>query len=260
MKKYVVASYLVFWVMVLGICGSASMVFHASAFVMRILSNICAWSPTIVLIAMWRKLKPNESFKAFIKENFSGKINLLLILVLLLAISSISYISVVILSLIEHKEISSYFTLGGYSLLTSFLFSITSGPTGEELGWRGYLRAELNNKYGFIRGSVFQGLVWAFWHTVLWFVDSDFIGGIDMLAYIASNVIVMTCLAFIMNVVLEKHKNLVYAVAIHFAFNFIYCFLNVSISFYIILSVIYILAAAVFLLVRNFCSTPKVNC
>ena len=47
--SYVLAAYITFVVMVLGICGCASMVFHASPLVMRILSNLCAWSPTIVL-------------------------------------------------------------------------------------------------------------------------------------------------------------------------------------------------------------------
>ena len=50
MKRYVALSYIVFWFMVLGLCGTASMVFHCSPVVMRVLSNVCAWAPTIVLL------------------------------------------------------------------------------------------------------------------------------------------------------------------------------------------------------------------
>lgn len=45
-KRYVILSYVVFWSMVLGICGTAGMVFHCPSVVMRILLNICAWAPT----------------------------------------------------------------------------------------------------------------------------------------------------------------------------------------------------------------------
>ncbi len=48
MKRYVALSYIIFWFMVLGLCGTASMVFHCSPVVMRILSNVCAWAPKIV--------------------------------------------------------------------------------------------------------------------------------------------------------------------------------------------------------------------
>lgn len=46
-----------------------------------------------------------------------------------------------------------------------------------------------------------------FWHTVLWFVDSDFTGW-SMVVYIISNVAVMTALNVIMSCMLERHNNL----------------------------------------------------
>lgn len=58
LRNYVIAAYLVFWFMVLGLCGSASMVFYCQPAVMRILSNVCAWSPTIVLLAGFKYFVP----------------------------------------------------------------------------------------------------------------------------------------------------------------------------------------------------------
>ena len=69
-KKYVVLSYLVFWFMVLGICGTASMVFHCPPVVMRILSNVCAWAPTIVLLVGFKFFCPKETIKDFYKRAF----------------------------------------------------------------------------------------------------------------------------------------------------------------------------------------------
>ncbi len=47
--RYAAAAYLTFWLMVLVLCGGASMLLHAPPPAMRLLSNLCAWSSTFVL-------------------------------------------------------------------------------------------------------------------------------------------------------------------------------------------------------------------
>jgi membrane protease YdiL (CAAX protease family) len=235
--------------MVLGICGTASMVFHCPQVVMRILSNVCAWAPTIVLLAGFKKFCPGITVKQFYKKAFSGKISIATLLLAALITLCATMGTVSLLSVIQKKTLSSYFSLGTYPFWASFLFSITTGPTGEESGWRGYVRPYLNAKYHFFKASILQGIIWAFWHTVLWFVDSDFMG-LQLIPYILSNVIVMSGLCFIMNFFMEKHDNLVYGIVVHFCFNFLYCFLKVDIWFYIILSAIYIALIAVLCLIK----------
>lgn len=249
-KRYVLLSYLVFWIMVIGICGTASMVFHCPPVVMRILSNICAWSPTIVLLAGFNYFSPNKSIRSFYKKAFGGKVSFFWLGVAGVITAAATLLSVFILSIIQGSTFNSYWSLGAYPFWASFLFSITTGPTGEESGWRGYLRPYLNSKYSFFKASVIQGVIWAFWHTVLWFVDSDFMG-IEMIPYIVSNVIVMTGLCFIMNYFMEEHDNLIYGIVVHFCFNFLYCFLKVDIWFYVILSIIYIFIIGLICLTEN---------
>jgi uncharacterized protein len=106
---------------------------------------------------------------------------------------------------------------------------------------------ELNNKYGFVKGSLILGVVWAFWHTILWFVDSDF-AGLALILYIISNVVVMTSLVIIMNVVLDRSNNLFNAIWIHFCFNVLYSFLVVDIWFFVILSIVFALIGACYLI------------
>lgn len=249
-RRYVIAAYLTFWGMVLVLCGGASLVFHAPPLVMRILADVCAWSPTIVLLVMWKRLRPSETRADFVRACFAGKLNAAL-LVLPIALVSLGVIgSVWLLSLIEHRAFASYFSMNGWSLPASFLLSIFSGPTGEELGWRGYLREELAKRYPFTKAALIQGVVWTFWHTILWFVDSDF-GGWLLLPYMLANLVVMTCLAYMMNVVLEKSNNLVYSILMHFAFNFPYCFLQAGIEFYYVLTAVFLLLAAAFFIVRE---------
>ena len=238
MWQYVIASYLIFWVMVLGICGTASMVFGASPLTMRWLANLCAWSPTLVLFFMFRKLQPGSTIKEFYKKAFSGRIRVDLFLVSGLTVVAGILFSVWVLSFWEGRSFTTFFDQGSYALPLAFLLSFLSGPTGEESGWRGYLRLELEDRFGFLKGSLVLGAVWAFWHAVLWFVDSDF-QGMELLPYMLSNVIVLTSLTIIMNVVMKKSENLLYPVWIHLCFNFLYVFLKVEIGFYIILSAVF---------------------
>lgn len=240
--KYVIYTYLLFWIMVLGICGTASMVFHAPPLAMRLLSNLCAWSPTIVLLAGLKYFMPGMTVKKFYKKAFGGKIKLGILLIIPVVVVGAVLLSVLILSVCEKNSFISYWNAGGYTIPASALLSLLSGPTGEESGWRGYLRCELEKKHGFIKGSVIQGVIWAFWHTVLWFVDSDF-SGAELIPYIISNVVVMTSLTIIMGAVLKRYNNLIYAILIHFCFNFTYCFLSAGIEFYIILSLVYAIIA-----------------
>ncbi len=250
MNRYVALSYIVFWFMVLGLCGTASMVFHCSPVVMRVLSNVCAWAPTIVLLIGFKYFCPGQTISEFYKKAFGGRINIVTLAVSAIITLGATLITVLLLSLHQGRAFSEYWSFGAYPFWASFLFSITTGPTGEESGWRGYLRPYLNGKYSFFKASVIQGVIWAFWHTILWFVDSDYMG-IQMIPYILSNVIVMTGLCFIMNYFMEKNDNLIYGIVIHFCFNFLYCFLQVDIWFYAILSVVYILIIALICLKKK---------
>jgi len=244
MWTYVILAYTLFWVLVLALCGTASMVFHASPLTMRILSDITAWSPTFAVIILFRKLKPNTKFMDFLKDCFNGKLKITLFLISGLIMLGGTCSTVAIVSLIEGKPFKNYFSLGGYSFIASFFLSLFSGPTGEELGWRGYLRPEMNRKYGFLKGSIIQGIVWAFWHTLLWFIDSEFLDW-RIIIYVLSNVIVITSIALIMDIILEMEENLLYSIWIHFCFNLPYSFLKVGISYYAVMCVIFPLLAGV---------------
>ena len=122
--------------------------------------------------------------------------------------------------------------------------------TGEELGWRGFMREEFNRKYGFLKSSVYQGLVWCFWHTLLWIVDSEFTDW-RAIPYIISNIVVITSITVLMNIFLERHNNLLYSVSLHFGFNIIYVFLDADIGFFIILTVLYLIITPIAVLIKN---------
>ena len=245
--KYVALSYGLFWLMVLILGGGASMIFNASPTVMRIIANLCAWSPTFAVLIMFKKLYPGKTMKEVFKGMFEGKLKLSLVLISGLTIIIGMGLSIWITSGIDDTILSDYIQPGLYSLPIAFLFSLTSGPTGEEAGWRGYLRPTLEKRYGLIKAALISGVIWAFWHTILWFIDVEFTG-LDLIIYMLSNVFVMTSLTMIMHIILNNSNNLLYAIWIHLCFNFIYVYLNVGITFYIVMSVVFVIIAAIYMI------------
>ena len=92
--------------------------------------------------------------------------------------------------------------------------------------------------------------MWCFWHTLLWAVDSDFTDW-RAVPYIISNIVFIASLTVFMNLFLERERNLLYSVFLHFGFNIVYVFVDVGIGFFVILTVLYLLLTPTAVLVRK---------
>ena len=250
LKRYIISSYVLVWLLIIFVAGSASLIFHAPPVIMWIIRNIIAWSPTYLLLIGWRYFRPDEKRIPFVKRCFSGEVIFFLLLSSFALTFGISILSLLIYSVITGKSMLSYISMETTALPLSIFLSFTSGPTGEELGWRGFMREEFNKKYNFLKSSVCQGLVWCFWHTLLWVVDSEFTDW-RAIPYIISNIIVITSITVLMNIFLERSNNLIYSVLLHFGFNIIYVFLDANIGFFVILTILYLLITPLAVLIRN---------
>lgn len=250
LKKYIISSYILVWALIIFVAGTASLVFHAPPVIMWIVRNLIAWSPTYLLLIGWKYFRPDETRTAFVKCCFSGKVKLLPLLCSFALTFGLSVLALFIFSIYHGKSMLSYINFGIMALPLSIFLSFMSGPTGEELGWRGFMREEFNKRYSFLKSSVCQGLVWCFWHTLLWVVDSEFTDW-RAVPYVVSNIVVITSMTVLMNIFLERQNNLIYSMLIHFGFNIIYVFLEANIGFFVILTILYLIITPIAILIRN---------
>lgn len=59
------------------------------------------------------------------------------------------------------------------NILLLLLLSLISGPLNEEFGWRGYALDRLLVRFGFLKGSLVLGFIWAIWHLPWYFTPGQ---------------------------------------------------------------------------------------
>ncbi len=59
------------------------------------------------------------------------------------------------------------------NIVLILLLSLISGPLNEEFGWRGYALDRLLIKFGFLKGSLLLGFIWAIWHLPWYFTPGQ---------------------------------------------------------------------------------------
>jgi hypothetical protein len=215
--KFFIFSYLLFWVLIVII--GLLILFGIPILVQDIMKNIIAWSPTIVLLILFKSIYPGVKLTGYLKNNFLCKISPVSFIVSFLMQLLILIIVVIMFLILPGNEFSSLKFISLQNVIPVFLITLTSGPIGEELGWRGYALNKLQKKYSPLIASIILGLLWGFWHLPLWFLSGY--TGLELFYYISAFVIAIVSTSVIITFFYNKSKNIFIAMWIHFWFNFL---------------------------------------
>lgn len=126
------------------------------------------------------------------------------------------FIIMIILHLLSYQNLShiSFESSIWMSFPLILLSSIFAGGL-EEIGWRGVLFDEMKDKFSIIKTTLMIGIIWAFWHLPLFFIDQLAFSDKNFFVYLLSTIMFSGFLVFL----LLKTKSILLAILMHAAMN-----------------------------------------
>jgi membrane protease YdiL (CAAX protease family) len=248
LKYYLILSYLMFWFL-LALTGYLISL-EVPVLVQSIMKNVCAWTPTFAILIMFRKLYPCISFRAYFAANFRKRIRPLDFLLVFILQTGIIFIAVMTYLARNNIEPSSLPMIGAAGILPAFIITLTSGATGEELGWRGYLLNIFQIRYSPLKSALFVGLIWGFWHLPLWIISGY--AGFELFLYSIFFLLAILSFSVLITFFYNKSGNILIAMWMHFLFNFLLQLVLIEqIQLLMHVSVGYMLAAIIIVLLQK---------
>lgn len=170
---------------------------------------IAIWSPNIAAIIIWTtKNEFVSSFKlAFSFPKFSWW--------MLLALIPLAIAGLLLLIEVKKGNVVEWSNFKIKYLLPLIFINMFMGPLGEELGWRAFLYPVVRDKYGWIASALFVGVIWAFWHAPLWFLESPQ----SKIPFWAFAVIVISLSILMSMIYNHSQSSILFIVLLHFTFN-----------------------------------------
>jgi membrane protease YdiL (CAAX protease family) len=217
---YFVLCYVFFWLF-LALFVVALNIFHLKpdalpSWLMPLVTIFGSWTPTLAAVLVIGKNKEGGGVGRLFQKFFQFKVPVRWYLAALipfgLALAVVWIYQMALGNLYAKTHPSLNFWIG--LIIVNFL----AGPTGEELGWRGFALPRLLEKYTPLKAGIILGVFWDFWHLPLWFT-SGFSGG-NLLLYCLYFSIGIISISILMTWIFYRTPNsLVPMVIVHFSFN-----------------------------------------
>jgi membrane protease YdiL (CAAX protease family) len=143
-------------------------------------------------------------------------------LVILLAYPILTLlVSVIVQSQIQLSEMLKELLEQPLALITFVIFIFIFGPLPEELGWRGYVLDELQERINAVGASIVLGIMWAIWHMPLFFMRGTYqnelgFGTLSFWQFCFFAVVFSILITWVYN---NNHRSTLSAALFHFTVN-----------------------------------------
>ena len=247
LRLFIICTYSMFWIL-LAVTG-VLIYLKAPEVIQTIMKNVCAWASTFVLLLFFKKFYPDYTLSSFIKKQFTrvGISDFLIPMIIQIAIAFCAYGC---LRVLESGSVTDLKFVSPSSLIPLVIVNITSGPMGEELGWRSYALNELEKKHSPLVAAMIVGLVWGLWHFPLWLLSGY--SGIGLLIYCSSFMLSIVSFSVFLTYFYNKSRNILVAVWIHFLFNILLQLVEGSdYRLFVFLALFYFLASLIIVLTKK---------
>lgn len=217
MVLYSVMIYVVF-LFLFTLTGLITTYITSNQAVLQICVTICSWTSFFVLMFMFKRLKPGEKRRKFIKGLFAEKINwklmgIIFTVQIVLFLGAVGYVAVR-----QQVTLGELFCFSPSLVISGFFIQLIAGPLGEEPAYRGFALPYMQEEHGVVTAGLITGIVWGMWHLPLWIISGY--KGLDLLIYCVAFMVSIVSCSVVMSVVYQKHKNILYAILIHQMVNF----------------------------------------
>lgn len=111
------------------------------------------------------------TLRPLIQSIFNWRVHLFWYVFALLIIPIIMFLAILVLpgSTESFNSTDFWKNLKSYPVFFIYPAMLIGGPLGEEIGWRGFALPHMEKFFGPLLGSLWLGLLWAFWHAPIWF-------------------------------------------------------------------------------------------
>lgn len=207
--KYLATTFIVSWLLwgsvaVAGKLGMEWLMFGSPlGMILYVLGGI---SPAICEITLKKKSSTKEEFKQFIKSIVNPKHS---IWMYVYAIGGAMAIQAIPL-LFHLTEVKQPLYIGFVMIIPMII-----GGGIEEIGWRGLLQPQLEEKYPHIVAAISVGVIWAIWHLPLWFIDGTNQQSMNFIWFCINTIM----LSFFIGSVTYVSKSIFMAILAHASIN-----------------------------------------
>jgi membrane protease YdiL (CAAX protease family) len=172
--------------------------------------------PSIMSIIFVSFFYGSNGIKEILKKLITWKVNPLFYLFALFYTVLSFYIPLWICN-ITGSTYKFYCPISIYNILLYFLSTMfLGGPIEEELGWRGYVLPQLQNKFNPVYSSVVLGIFWACWHIPLFFIRGMNQYGASFILFIIEVILSSILFTWVYN---RTHGSLIISILFHASFN-----------------------------------------